>query len=276
VTVLVAITAAARGIWSPCGLSMVSAINPFSEKARGNRYWLTVTWFVAGSIVGGAVLGGLAAVGAVLWQVLAGQAVTALVPQTALTEVTVLTAVFAAACCLIALASDNPVFAFRLPNHPRQVNERWLGRYRRWVYAAGFGFQIGSGFSTYIMTAAVYLTAVLGALSGSPMFALLVGLVFGMVRGLAMLLSGRAKDPAALRDLHRRLDLLAPLSVRTVMLVEALAAAVFGYLAGGILGFGAVAVLLALGGLAERWPGRNHRDRIQADDVNFPLSTGAS
>ncbi len=49
--------AAARGTWSPCGLSMVSAINPFSEVSRGHRYVVTVLWFVAGAVVGGALLG---------------------------------------------------------------------------------------------------------------------------------------------------------------------------------------------------------------------------
>jgi len=90
----------------------------------------------------------------------------------------------------------------------------------------------------------VYLTVLLGALSGSPATAFAVGLVFGLVRGLAVLLSSRAADPVALRRLHRKLDLLAPWSLRAVMLVEALGAAVLGYAAAGVVGFALVAVLL--------------------------------
>lgn len=229
-SVLIAVSAAVRGVWSPCGLSMISAINPFTESSRGNRYWLTAGWFVAGSVVGGAALGSGAAVGAWLVVPLVGQ----------------VTAIAAVACCLLALASDTSVVGFQLPGHPRQVNERWLGRYRRWVYASGFGLQIGSGFATYIMTAAVYLTVALGALSGSPRLALTAGLVFGFVRGSAVLLSGAAKDPAALRRLHRRMELLEPWSMRAVVLVEVSAAGALGYAAGGLLGLVVVGAVLGV------------------------------
>ncbi|MDE3206198.1 MAG: hypothetical protein KGQ66_18475, partial [Acidobacteriota bacterium] len=66
----VAVAAAARSTYSPCGLSMMSSITPFGEKARRHRYWATATWFVLGAVVGGATLGAVsaalaAAVGAV-------------------------------------------------------------------------------------------------------------------------------------------------------------------------------------------------------------------
>ena len=237
VTALVTVVAAVRGVWSPCGLSMISAINPFTERSRGNRYWLTAIWFVAGSVLGGAVLGAVAAIGALLWGSVAASA-----PVSA--SAVAVTAGIASVGCLVAAASDSSTVRFRLPGHPRQVNEQWLGRYRRWVYACGFGVQIGVGFATYIMTAAVYLTVLLGALSDSPATAFAVGLLFGLVRGLAVLLSSGAADPAALRQLHRRLDLLAPWSLRAVMLVEAVGAAVLGYAAAGMVGLALVAVLL--------------------------------
>ena len=157
----------------------------------------------------------------------------------------------AAVGCLVAVASDSAAFGVSLPGHPRQVNERWLGRYRRWVYACGFGVQIGVGFATYIMTAAVYLTVLLGVLSGSPAMGLAVGLLFGLVRGLAVLLSSQARDPAALRSLHRRLHLLGPWSLRAVIAVQAVAAGVLGYAAAGAAGLAvavlAVVALLVLG-----------------------------
>lgn len=239
---LVAVTAAVRGLWSPCGLSIVFAMNPMSERSRGNRYWLTAGWFVFGAVLGGTVLGVIAAVGALIWSPFA--------------ELVTLTASVAALCALGALASDSAVVPMHLPLHPRQVNERWLGRYRRWAYAVGFGAQIGSGFATYVMTAAVYLTAALGALSGSPAAAMAIGVMFGLVRGLAVLASSRVRDPVALRRLHRRLDLLAPWSLRVVMTVEAAAALGLGLLAAGLPAAVVGAALLVTGGLFFRSRGQ--------------------
>lgn len=207
---LTAVFAAIRGLWSPCGLSMVSTLNPFSERSRGHRYPLTAAWFVAGAALGGAVLGGVAALGAMVWAWIG--------PGTAGTLV------IAAGCCLVAAVSDSSVVAWRLPLLPRQVNEQWVDRYRRWFYAAGFGLQIGVGVATYVMTAAVYLTFVLGVLTGSPRTALAVGILFGAVRGGAVLVGGRADDPQRLRGLHARLHRLEPWSLRAVICIELLGA----------------------------------------------------
>ena len=59
-----AVAAAVRSTWSPCGLSMLSTVTPIAERGRGHRFWVTATWFVVGSLLGGACLGGLAALGA--------------------------------------------------------------------------------------------------------------------------------------------------------------------------------------------------------------------
>src|SRR3954447_20463677 len=59
-----AVVAAIRSTWSPCGLSMLSTVTPIAERGRGHRFWVTATWFVLGSLLGGACLGGLAALGA--------------------------------------------------------------------------------------------------------------------------------------------------------------------------------------------------------------------
>ena len=125
--------------------------------------------------------------------------------------------VLAAAGCLVALAADLRLAGFHLPLHPRQVNELWLMRYRRWLYAAGFGVQIGVGFATYIMTAATYLVVLLAGLTGSPALALSAGLLFGLVRGMAVLLSSRCRGATALQRLHARLSALEPASLRTVI-----------------------------------------------------------
>jgi hypothetical protein len=225
---LVAVVAAVRGTWSPCGLSMLSAINPLSEQSRGHRYGLTCTWFVAGSVLGGVAMG---AFGAVL------SPLAALVPAAAVGCV----------AALVTLASDLRLGGFSLPTHPRQVDETWFGAFRRWVYAAGFGAQIGIGFATYIMTAATYLVVVLAALTGSAIAALAVGAVFGLLRGLAVLLSAAAQTPAELRRLHRRLDLLGPWSSRAAVATQASVAVVLADQAVGSAGALIVVVALAAG-----------------------------
>jgi MFS family permease len=229
---LVAVVAAARGTWSPCGLSMVSAINPLSERSRGNRYWLTTLWFVAGAGAGGAVLG------------LAGFVLA--LALTPLSHHLGVSAALGSAGCLVALAADRRVGGFHLPLHARQVNEEWLMRYRRWLYAAGFGFQIGTGFATYIMTAATYLLVLLSAVSGSPSSALGAGLLFGLVRGAAVVLSSRCRTPQALLAVHRRLSELETTSLRVVMAVEIIAAVGLAAAASGRVGVAVVAVTVAL------------------------------
>jgi hypothetical protein len=229
---LVVAGAAARGTWSPCGLSMISAINPLSERSRGNRYWLTTLWFIAGAVVGGAGLGLGSAALAFLLRPLADQLPAVLI--------------LASIASLAALAADLRVAGFQLPLHPRQVNELWLMRYRRWLYAAGFGVQIGVGFATYIMTAATYLVVVLAGLTGSPALALLAGVLFGLIRGLAVLLSSRCRTAAALQRLHARLSGLESTSLRAVSLIELAVAIALGVVAGGIAGVGAVLASAAL------------------------------
>jgi hypothetical protein len=58
---VVALAAAARSTWSPCGQSMLSQLTPVGEASRGYRYRTTASWFIAGAVVGGAMLGGVMA-----------------------------------------------------------------------------------------------------------------------------------------------------------------------------------------------------------------------
>lgn len=205
---IVAAAAAAYSTWSPCGQSMLSTITPLGEQRRGARFGWTASWFVAGAVAGGVSLGGLAAL-------LAG-GVRAVDPTT------VQVALAAAVLAALALASDLRVGGFRLPWHHRQVNERWLDRYRPWLYGVGFGWQIGCGLPTYIMTAAIYLMIGLAALGSSPALAVAVCGLFGLVRGLAVLLGARLQTPESLRAFHRRFDGLAAPARRLVLFAEGL------------------------------------------------------
>lgn len=229
---VVAAAAAVRSTWSPCGLSMLSTITPFSERAKGHSYRATAGWFVAGATLGGATLGTLMALMA-----LAVQAVHAAAAATGLV---------ALAAALIAAGSDSGIAGVRLPVHRRQVNERWLDRYRPWVYGAGFGWQIGTGLSTYITTAAVYLTVVLGALTGRPALALSVGAVFGFLRGMAVLLTRGLADPSELRAFHRRFFEVGRVAGRLVIGVELACAAA----AAAWLGSPAALAMVVLAALA--------------------------
>ena len=229
---VVALAAAVRSMWSPCGLSMLSTITPIGERGRGHRFASTAAWFVTGAVLGGATLGAGAALAA------AGVAALDLSPDARVG--------FAAVLAAVTISSDLALGGFRLPSHTRQVNEGWLGRYRSWVYGGGFGWQIGVGLATYVTTAAVYLMLALAALTGSPLTAVAIVTGFGLVRGLAVLLGRGLTTPARMLALHRRLEELLPTAQRGVVLVQA---AVLAVAAGAAWG-PAPAVVLALAGVS--------------------------
>jgi hypothetical protein len=145
--------------------------------------------------------------------------------------------------------SDVRVGGFALPRIARQVNEVWLNRYRGWVYGLGFGWQIGVGLSTYVMTAAVYLMIVLGALAGRPLVALVVGTGFGLCRGVALLIGARLTTPTAIRTMHAWFDRAASgsLGVAVIGQVSVLAVGVSALGAGRLA---ALCLAAAVGTLA--------------------------
>ncbi len=231
-SVVVAVAAAMRSTWSPCGLSMLSTITPIGERGRSNRYYGSVAWFITGAVLGGATLGSGAAALA------AGVGALDVSSETAVAVVAVLAAV--------TLASDLNLGGFRLPAHTRQVNEQWLDQFRSWVYGGGFGWQIGVGLATFVTTAAVYLLVAMAALTGSPATAFALCTGFGLVRGLAVLLGRNLTTPQRMMALHRRLDELLPTAQRGIVLVQATVVAVA---AGAVWGL-APAVLLGVAGIA--------------------------
>jgi MFS family permease len=240
---LVASAAAVRSTWSPCGVSMLATITPLAEQGRGHRYRGTAAWFIAGGTVGGASLG------------LVMAALTLGVRRASPSSVAL--AAIACAVAILAAASDARLGGFRLPFHSRQVNERWLDQFRPWVYGAGFGWQIGAGLVTYVKTAAVYLMIVLAALTGTPTTALGIGLLFGLVRGLAVLLGRDITSPGTLDAFHRRFTALGPVALTAIVTTELAVAVAF---AAVLSPWAAVALVLLSGAAAGR---RAHR-RIPA------------
>lgn len=209
--VVLAFAAALRSTWSPCGLSMLSTITPLAETARGHRYAATASWFVAGAVVGGATTGLLAAgLAAVLAPLDASPA--------ALLGVLALAA-------LAGAAVDGGLFGRLVPFHKRQVDDAWLRQFRAWVYGGGFGFQIGTGLMTYIMTTAVLGVILAAALTATPWMAFAIVTLFGTLRGLVVLLGSRITSPMRLADFHRRFDAWRePVRLALVVVLGAVAA----------------------------------------------------
>lgn len=213
---LSAVVAGVRSSWSPCGRSMLSTITPLGERGRNATFAASAAWFVAGAVLGGGCLG----------------AALLVLSASAGAMPVVVAGTLALGAAVAAAASDSPLGRFVLPVHRRQVNERWLDRFRPWVYGAGFGWQIGTGFATYIVGAVLYLTVSLAVLGGRPMMALGVGVVFGTVRGLAVLAGCHITDPAALVAFHRRFDKAEQVVRRAVVYWEL---AVLGALVGAVV-----------------------------------------
>lgn len=235
---VVAVAAAVRSTWSPCGLSMLSTITPFGERGRGHRYGVTAAWFIVGAVLGGATMGGVAAGLAALIAV-AGPGPAVLLGG-------------AAVAAAAGAAIDAGAFGEVVPLWRRQVDDGWLGRYRSWAYGIGFGWQIGAGLATYIMTAAVFVTVVLAALTASPWAAVGVGCGFGLVRGAAVLLTAGASTPDRLRALHRRLSALGPAVRWAVIGVQAAVGVIAAGAAAGPVVAAVVAVAGVVAGLLRR------------------------
>jgi hypothetical protein len=226
---VVAVVAGARSTWSPCGVSMLSTITPVTEASRERRYALTVAWFLLGAVIGGATLGVLAAA------LSAGVAAVDISATASLALLGVL--------ALAAAAFDARSFGLTLPGHGRQVNESWLTRYRSWVYGVGFGWQIGVGLATYIVTAAVYLTVVAAALTASWPVAFAICVVFGLVRGLAIFIGVRLDTQARLVEFHRRFEAAREPSRRITIGAVVAVGVVAAWVAAGAAGaIGAIAV----------------------------------
>jgi hypothetical protein len=189
---------------------MLSSIHPLGERARHNKWGLTVGAFTVASTMIGAVVGaGLGWVGALL---------VGSIEEAALLLGTAVLALTAGA---LDLARVKP------PGPERQVNEAWIGHYRGWVYGGAFGVELGLGVMTFVVTWGVYATYGVQLLSASPWRGAMVGGVFGFGRSLALLLAKRIDRPSRLTDFHRRMADLG-LPVRRVAALSLAVAGVLG------------------------------------------------
>jgi hypothetical protein len=165
---------------------MLSSIHPLGERARQNRWGITVTAMALGSVFAGsaigAVLGGLGAV---------------IVPFAG--DTTGLLVMGAAA--LAAGVAD--LMRIAVPGPRRQVDETWIGPYRGWVYGGAFGTQLGAGVATYVVTWGVYATFAAELVAGSAFAGAIIGAVFGAGRALFPLAAGWIDRPSRLSAFHQ-------------------------------------------------------------------------
>jgi hypothetical protein len=184
---------------------MLSSIHPLGERARSNRWWLTVTAFTVGSLTAGGILGASSAL------------LGSLVPASP-------SALWVA--LVIATAGLADLAGVRVPWLHRQVNERWIGTFRGWVYGISFGAQLGAGLSTYVVTWAVPAMVITIGLIGDPIVGLIAGVLFGAGRAVPLLAAGWIDRPSRLGRFHEvmaRLAAPAHLTAATAMLVGAAA-----------------------------------------------------
>src|SRR5712691_4970724 len=134
---------------------MLASINPLGERSRNSRWGVTFTAYLIGSVASGATIGVLFGFAGRVWDT------TPLRPGRAVVAIVVV------ACCIAGVAVDAGVGGLRLPSVRRQVNEDWLVEYRGWVYALGFGYQLGLGVVTVVSSASVYVALALALLTRS-------------------------------------------------------------------------------------------------------------
>jgi len=164
------LAAGLTGAWSPCGFSMVDTLAPHGYAGRLRTTLIACATFAAGALAGGvATFGGLALLGRALG---AGGAA----------------AIGVAAAVALAAAAGEARGARIVPQVRRQVPESWR-RVLPLPLAAGlYGVLLGLGFTTFILSFAVWALAGVSVALGDPALGLLVGLGFGAGRTLPVVL----------------------------------------------------------------------------------------
>jgi hypothetical protein len=193
---------------------MLTSISPFGERARGQRWGVTVAAYVVASTVGGAVVGAL----------LGGLGRAALTPLDGDHDTVALLVL--AVVAVVGLLVDVGAGGLRLPGPVRQVDENWLSSYRGWVYGAGYGVQLGAAFTTIVSASITYVAFVCALLANSVVAAMLIGATFGAARSVPQLLTAHVDDPFSLRVLMQRFDAALPRARRFAYVLQAVAAAV--------------------------------------------------
>jgi hypothetical protein len=164
---------------------MLASITPLGERGRRSRWGITVSAFLVGATVAGAGAGAL--LGALGSIVLPAHRTLAVL----------------AGAIAVAVVLDGLPRA--VPGPRRQVDERWLDRYRGWVYGAGYGAQLGLGVTTIVSSAATYVALLAAFLAAGVWSGAVVLGCYGAVRGLTPLTAAGVRSQRQLLDFHRAL-----------------------------------------------------------------------
>jgi hypothetical protein len=210
VLILAAAAAGVTGAWSPCGFSMVETLAPQGYAGRMRVTVAACATFAAGALAGGAItFGGLA---------LLGEALGAGGPA----------ALAVAAAVALAAAIGEARGARIVPQVRRQVPESWRRRMPVPLAAGLYGVLLGLGFTTFILTFAVWALAGACIAIGDPALGLAVGLAFGAGRLLPVVVlapagggalhAAMAERPRILRSL-RAVDAVAMAACAVVLVI---------------------------------------------------------
>ena len=197
-----ALVAGMTGSWSPCGFSMIDTLAASGYAERRRTTLAACATFLPGALLGGVVtFGGLAYLGSLVH----GGAWSAL------------------ALGVVALAALLEAGNARVrPQVHRQVPESWRRVAPLPVASFGYGVLLGLGWTTYVLTLAVWALFALAFALGDPVLGVAAGVAFGLGRALPIV--GLA--PALERPLGMRVaDAMAerPGLLRGMRLVDALA-----------------------------------------------------
>jgi len=235
-----ALIAGLAGAWSPCGFSMVDTLAPHGYAGRMRTTALACATFAAGALAGGvATFGGLALLGGALG---AGHGA----------------AVAIAAALLLAAAAGDAGGRRIVPQVRRQVPESWR-RVLPVALAAGlYGVLLGLGFTTFVLSFAVYALAAACVVLGDATIGLVVGLAFAAGRIVPVVVL------APLQETARGIDIAAAMAERPAVLRTIRAA--------GALALSAAALALVLGGA----PATAATESRLTDNGTDPSAMGAA
>jgi len=201
VLILAAAAAGVTGAWSPCGFSMVETLAPDGYAGRLRTTFAACLTFSIGALAGGVVtFGGLA---------LLGDALGAGAPAVA------------AAVALVAAVGEARG-ARILPQVRRQVPESWRRRMPVPLAAGLYGLLLGLGFTTFILTFAVWALAGVSVALGDPALGVAIGLAFGAGRLLPVVVLAPAARSARGAWLHAAMA-ERPQILRSLRAVDAVA-----------------------------------------------------
>ena len=155
------------------------------------------------SLLGGAAVGALA--GLVGWLALSDISVRARL---------------AALAFALALGLAWELARGAIPGPRRQVDERWLDRYRGWVYGLGYGAQLGAGLVTVVVSSSVYVVPVACLLTADPLIGCAIGGVAGLLRGVTVFTAARVATPERLVAFHARMRAMERPARTAVLLLQ--------------------------------------------------------